>query len=163
MKVRHIENGDWNRIIEIQKQSYPVTLIESKGSLQAKEMTSTDTCFVVEIDEEVEGYLLAMPYMIGKSPSINSEERNDKNDGNLHIHDFCISASHKKNGYGRKIITDLISASSFKCFKSISVVSVMKSRYFWESMGLSIFEQKEPQTLSTYGKDAIYLSMELSQ
>ncbi|WP_340679937.1 GNAT family N-acetyltransferase [Paraglaciecola sp.] len=162
MKVRHIQDRDWNRIIEIQKQSYPVDLIESKGSLQAKEMTSTDTCFVVEIDNNIEGYLLAMPYTHGKSPSINSVEIFDKNSNNLHIHDFCISASHKKNGYGRKIIKDLISASSFKCFKSISVISVMKSQYFWESIGLSVVEPKEPQALSSYGNDAIYLSMKLT-
>jgi ribosomal protein S18 acetylase RimI-like enzyme len=163
MNIRNIEPNDWARIFEIQKNTYPKDLLESLDVLKAKATTSPTTCFILEVGDNIAGYLLSLPYELGQFPSLSSTDASPRIESNLHIHDLCIDLKYKNLGYGRKILSDFFSMPTVNNFHTVSVVSVMNSQNFWRKIGFSSLQNIKIQSLSTYGKDSIYLSMQLRQ
>ncbi|WP_102795773.1 GNAT family N-acetyltransferase [Bowmanella denitrificans] len=162
LAFRKLQGRDWPRIMQVQQLTYPDALLESQPALQAKQAVSPDTCFVVDVQGQVEGYLLALPYQLGKSPSLNDDRDMAAIFDNLHIHDFCLSPACRGQGMGRRIIQGLLSSPVLNRFRTASVVSVMNSRYFWESFGFSDYCNPCTPNLSSYGQEASYLSLDLS-
>lgn len=158
MVIRNINLTDWKHIMAVQASCYPNHLIETEFSLKTKQNISKETCFVIEIDNAIAGYLISHPCDKGVPPALNCELGSVDLGTHLHLHDFCISEKFRGYGYGGMVFRQLINSDFFRQFKSFSVVSVMNSQSFWEKMGF-IEEKTISIELKGYGEAARYLTL----
>ncbi|MFC5105137.1 hypothetical protein [Kibdelosporangium philippinense] len=63
VRIRPIGAADWAGIATLEHSVYaPKGLSEGQAVLESKANASPETCFVLTSDEQIAGYVLAMPY-----------------------------------------------------------------------------------------------------
>ncbi|AOT08334.1 GNAT family N-acetyltransferase [Pseudoalteromonas luteoviolacea] len=156
MKIRTIEEKDWNCILDIQEKSYQEVGIEDLAVLKSKNDASPDTCFVcVSNDGEIFGYVLAHPWCGVAPPKLFESLPYIENCDHLYLHDMAISPHSKGKGVGRALASKLIDVAKNKSMTKISLVAVQGSQTFWTRVGFK--EVKGVEVCSSYGEQAVLM------
>jgi ornithine decarboxylase len=162
-RVRAITETDWDAITEIEHATYaPLGLSEGRATLRAWAAESPDTCFVLELDQSVAGYLLALPFPTGHAPNLGRPERVDTDaafSGNLHLHDLALAAHMRGRGLSTQLLHRLETIAAARAFEHICLVSVGDTRQFWAAAGYR--ERPEVPIPASYGPHAVYMSKPL--
>jgi ornithine decarboxylase len=167
-RVRAITEADWDAIAEIEHAAYaPLGLSEGRDALRSWAALSPDTCFVLELDQRVAGYVLALPYPAGHAPRLGQPEDTDTADvadaagfsGNLHLHDLVLAADVRGRGLSRPLLRHLEAAAAVRMFEEVCLVSVGSSAGFWAAAGYR--ERREVAVAEAYGPQAVYMSKPL--
>lgn len=156
MNIKEIEETHWNRILEIQDESYQEIEPEELEVLQGKKEASPDTCFVCLSNcGAVLGYLLAHPWSGIEPPKLFEPLPSVETNEHLYLHDMAISPQSKGQGVGRAIVLKLFEIAQKKGIKKISLVAVQGSDSFWSRFG---FEKVHGvKVCSSYGKNAVLM------
>ncbi|ESP94681.1 GNAT family N-acetyltransferase [Pseudoalteromonas luteoviolacea] len=153
MIFKKIEEIHWNRIIEIQDESYREIGTEELDVLKSKNAASPDTCFVcVSKSGVVLGYLLAHPWRGTSPPKLFEPLPNITDCEYLYLHDMAISPQSKGQGIGRAAALKLIEVARNKGMNKVMLVAVQGSESFWATIGFQ--EVKGVSVCSSYGEKA---------
>jgi ornithine decarboxylase len=164
-RVRPIAEADWDAIAEIEHATYaPLGLSEGRAALRSWAALSPDTCFVLELDRRVAGYVLALPFPEGRAPSLGRPEDTDAADvadagslsGNLHLHDLVLAEDLRGRGLSRPLLRRLESVAATRMFEHVCLVSVGGSEGFWAANGYQA--HREVAVAESYGNQAVYMS-----
>jgi ornithine decarboxylase len=164
-RVRAITEADWDAIAEIERATYaPLDLSEGRAALRGWGAISPETCFVLELERRVVGYLLALPYPAGDAPSLGRPERTDATDvadagavsGNLHLHDLVLAEDVRGRGLSKLLVRRLEEVAATRMFAQICLVSVGGSENFWAAAGYAA--RREVPVAVSYGPQAVYMS-----
>ncbi|MEZ9197537.1 GNAT family N-acetyltransferase [Shewanella sp. 10N.286.54.B9] len=155
MKLRSIEASDWPSILEIQLECYPQIEPESLAVLQSKWLASPQSCFSLELNQQVVGYCLAHPWIINNPPTLEQELGSITASDTLYLHDIALSAKAQGKGAGRLILDRLKLFAVQDKYNSISLVAVQGADRYWQQQGFS--ERKIEKDLSGYPADACYM------
>lgn len=168
--IRRTEPHDWDAITEIESDTYlPLGLSEGRDALVSRGRLSPETCFVVEAERQVVGYLLALPcdpdtYPDLHQPDIASSNPTNLhpanlNPANLHLHDMAVAADFRRRGFGKRMLGRLVTEARRLGYEQISLVSVGGSDGFWSARGFR--SRPEVAVTSQYGPDARYMTLSL--
>ncbi|MGA5444333.1 GNAT family N-acetyltransferase [Streptomyces sp. BJ20] len=155
-RIRPVRAGDWPGIALVEAAAYAgSSLTEGRAALEAKGRASPDTCFVVDLDGDVAGYLLALPYPRFKYPPLARADEPAHDARNLHLHDLVVAHGHRGRGWGRGLL-DRLTAAARPRFEHISLVAVDGMAAFWAAHGY----QAHPRVRlpESYGENAVYMS-----
>jgi ornithine decarboxylase len=164
-RVRAITEADWDAVAEIEHATYaPLGLSEGREALRGWGAISPDTCFVLELERRVVGYLLALPYPAGDAPSLGRPERTDAAEvadagavsGNLHLHDLVLAKDVRGRGLSKLLVRRLETVAATRAFAQICLVSVGGSEDFWAAAGYTA--RREVAVADSYGPQAVYMS-----
>lgn len=164
-RVRAITAADWDAIAEIEQAAYaPLGLSEGREALRSWSALSPDTCFVLEVDQRVAGYVLALPFPAGHAPSLGRPEDTDAAQvadagefaGNLHLHDLVLAEDVRGRGLSRLLLHRLEAVAAARMFAGICLVSVGGSEGFWAAAGYRA--RREVPVPEAYGPQAVYMS-----
>jgi ornithine decarboxylase len=164
-RVRAAAETDWDAIAEIEHATYcGLGLSEGREALKGWAALSPDTCFVLELDRRVAGYLLALPYPPGHAPSLGRPERTDAVDvadagevsGNLHLHDLVLAEDVRGRGLSKLLLRRLEALATARMFERVCLVSVGGSEGFWLAAGYEV--HREVAVDESYGLQAVYMS-----
>jgi len=164
-RVRSITEDDWDAIAEIEHAAYGgLGLSEGREALRSWAALSPDTCFVLELDRRVAGYVLALPFPAGRAPSLGGPEEPDAAEvadagavsGNLHLHDLVLAEDVRGRGLSRPLLHRLESVAAARMFEHIGLVSVGGSAGFWAASGYAA--QPEVAVQESYGGQSVYMS-----
>ena len=164
-RVRAVAETDWDAIAEIEHATYAgLGLSEGREALRGWAALSADTCFVLELDRRVAGYLLALPYPPGDSPSLGRPERTDTTrvaeadavSGNLHLHDLVLAEDVRGRGLSKLLLRRLDAVATARMFERVCLVSVGGSEGFWAAAGYEA--HREVAVEASYGPLAVYMS-----
>jgi len=156
MIIKEIENIHWNRILEIQDQSYQEIGTEELEVLKGKKEASPDTCFVCLSDNgEVEGYLLAHPWGGISPPKLFEPLPDVEGCEYLYLHDMAMSPQSKGKGLGRATAIKLFEVAQNKGINRVNLVAVQGSESFWTRMGFQ--EVTDVNVCSSYGENAVLM------
>lgn len=155
MKLRSIEASDWPSILEIQLECYPQIEPESLAVLQSKWLASPQSCFSLELNQQVVGYCLAHPWIINNPPTLEQELESNTASDTLYLHDIALSAKAQGKGAGRLILEQLMQFAQSHEFSTISLVAVQGADRYWQQQGFTV--QKIDKDLSGYPADACYM------
>ncbi|HEX4788613.1 MAG TPA: type III PLP-dependent enzyme [Actinospica sp.] len=164
-RVRTIAEADWDAIAEIEHATYAeLGLSEGREALRSWATLSPETCFVLEIDRRVAGYVLALPYPAGHAPSLGRPQDTDTADvadagavsGNLHLHDLTLAADVRGRGLSRLLLGRLEAVAAARMFEHICLVSVGGNEGFWASAGYTA--RREIAVAESYGAGSVYMS-----
>ena len=164
-RVRAITEADWDAIAEIEQATYaPHGLSEGREALRGWGALSPDTCFVLELDRRVVGYLLALPYPAGDAPNLGRPERTDATEvadagtvsGNMHLHDMALAPEVRGRGLSKLLVRRLEAIAAARMFAQTCLVSVGGSEGFWAANGYTA--RPEVTVADSYGPQAVYMS-----
>ena len=161
-RVRSIAEADWDAIAEIEHAAYArLGLSEGREALRSWATLSPDTCFVLELDRRVAGYLLALPFPAGSTPSLGRPDSVSANDlsANLHLHDIVLAEDVRGRGLSKMLLRRLEAVAAARMFEHVSLVSVGGSLGFWAAAGFTA--HPEVAVTETYGAQAMYMSRQV--
>lgn len=121
-------------------------------------------CFMLEVGDAAQGYVLSHPWLEGSPPALNTKL------GMLpamadtwYIHDLALLPETRGSGAGGNIVPKLADIARREGFRSMSLVSVNGSQGFWARQGFSArMDARLARKLSSYGEDAVYMQHALS-
>ncbi|MFD9721261.1 GNAT family N-acetyltransferase [Streptomyces sp. NPDC059076] len=135
-------------------------LCEGRAALRSRADASPGTCFVLEIDGEPAGYLLALPYPAGRYPDLEQPEESTFSSRNLHLHDIVIAPAHRRLGRASHLVAHLYRTALSQGYEQMSLVAVGGSEPFWSARGFTVDPSAE--ACDTYQAGAVYMSRSIT-
>lgn len=160
MKIIQASTADVEAILTIQQECYPVDLIETAESFAAKIVNSKGYCFIAKDKQQTLGYLITLPWVLGKPFPIDSSRVNSPSKINcLYIHDLAVGIKARSMGAGRRLLEHVFKLSSKNQFNSVALVAIEGADSYWQRLGFTpvIRTPELDKALSQYGSDAVYM------
>jgi GNAT superfamily N-acetyltransferase len=157
IRVRPVREGDWPHIAALEADAYAnCSLSEGQAALESKGRASPGTCFVLDLDGRIAGYLLALPYPRFRYPDLAQTDEPVRQTRNLHLHDMVVAEDQRGRGWGGTLFGRL-TAVARPAYEHISLIAVGGMAPFWAARGYRAHpEIRLPQN---YGDDAVYMSL----
>lgn len=100
IRIRLLADRDWDTVVALEAAAYAEDgLSEGREALESRGRASPQTCFVLEHEEQVVGYLLTLPYPLFESPDLSRAEESGFHSRNLHAHDLVIAKEYRGRGW----------------------------------------------------------------
>lgn len=159
--IRRIRDEDWGEIVALEAGAYtPLGLSEGRAALESKVRASPATCFALDVERGLAGYLLALPYPASEVPELSRREEVAFRSRNLHLHDLVIAEDLRGAGLGKRLLRHLTLRARTQGYEQISLVAVGSSRTFWSANGFA--ERRGAVNPEGYGPGSVYMSMALT-
>ena len=156
MKIKEIEEDNWDGILEIQDEAYHEVGPEKLNVLKSKQSVSPETCFVCVSEQgDILGYLLAHPWNGSEPPKLFEPLPDIGNSDSLYLHDMAVSLPSKGQGVGRSMMAKLIKVAELKGFKIITLVAIQGADSFWSLLGFKAISGAN--ICSNYGENAVLM------
>jgi ribosomal protein S18 acetylase RimI-like enzyme len=158
--IRPIEECDWPTIADLEKRAYtPLGLCEGSAALQSRADVSPGTCFVLDDDGVVAGYLVALPYPRFQFPELSKTEAGwapEHRPANLHLHDLVVGEEFRGRGWAGRLAGHLTAVALSLRFETISLVAVGGSDRWWRTLGFQGHPEVAPP--AGYGPGPVVMS-----
>ncbi|WP_030239555.1 GNAT family N-acetyltransferase [Streptomyces sp. NRRL S-350] len=170
IRIRLLREDDWDGVVALEERAYAASgLSEGREALQSRHRASPDTCFVLDHAGGLGGYLLALPYPLGRCPDLSRSE-DEEGDGekrggggarptNLHAHDLVISEDLRGRGLSHRLLRHLEDTARAAGHRTVSLVAVRGSHVLWAPLGYRA--RPEIELPASYGSRAVYMAMPL--
>ncbi|MFF9175269.1 GNAT family N-acetyltransferase [Streptomyces sp. NPDC014793] len=153
--IRGITEADWPQVAALEAGAYADTsLTEGEAGLRSR--ASAGTCFVLDLDGRLAGYVLALPYPMFRYPDLTRPERVAHRSPNLHLHDLVIGAPLRRRGLGSRLVRHLTHAAGARGYRTMSLIAVAGKEPFWRANGYR--PHPGARLPAGYGGDAVYMS-----
>ncbi|TCO47353.1 GNAT family N-acetyltransferase [Actinocrispum wychmicini] len=158
--IRQIRRDDWDGIVQLESRTYSEkALSEGRAALESRARSSPATCFVLDVDEQLAGYVLALPYPMFRCPDLTEVEQRPFDSRNLHLHDLVIADRFRGGGLASQLLGHLTDTARSNRYERMSLVAVAGSDAFWSANGFRA--HSEVPLPRGYGDDAVYMSRSL--
>ncbi|MFJ9544237.1 GNAT family N-acetyltransferase [Streptomyces sp. NPDC101225] len=159
LRVRPVRAGDWPDVAALEADAYASRgLSEGRAALESKGRASPGTCFVLDLDGRVAGYLLALPYPRFRYPDLARTDEPVHRSRNLHLHDVVVAQDLRGRGWGDRLLGRL-TAVARPAYAHVSLVAVGGMAPFWAARGYRA--HPEVRLPRSYGDGAVYMSLTL--
>jgi GNAT superfamily N-acetyltransferase len=157
-EIRVLQEQDWPRIHALEAAAYAgLGLSEGEAALRSRAAASPATNLVVVADGTVVGYLLTLPYPVGRFPDLTRDEAEVFDErANLHLHDIVIDRQYQVRGLPERLLEAISRTAAELGFEQLSMVSLRRSRRRWTRMGF--VEHPAVPVPDYYGEGAGYLT-----
>ncbi|MFD7104287.1 GNAT family N-acetyltransferase [Streptomyces celluloflavus] len=156
VRIRHISDGDWGGIVALESRTYAALgLSEERAALESRVHASPSTCFVLELGQQLAGYLLALPYPAFRYPDLIRTEETVFPSRNLHLHDLVIAENLRGRGLAQHLLHHVTATAGAQGYEQISLVAVAGSAAFWAANGFVAHDEAVPA--ESYGANAVYM------
>ncbi|MGQ4488630.1 GNAT family N-acetyltransferase [Streptomyces sp. SAS_281] len=160
--IRPLREEDWGEVVALERRAYAVSgLSEGEEALRSRHHASPSTCFALEYQGVFGGYLLALPYPLGRCPDLRLLENVRQAGTNLHLHDLVIAERLRGRGLAPRMLRHLEAAGRAAGFRTLSLVAVHGTQGKWAALGY----QARPGTPlpASYGPDAVPMARRLDE
>ncbi|MFJ8308725.1 MULTISPECIES: GNAT family N-acetyltransferase [unclassified Streptomyces] len=158
IRIRPLAESDWDTIVALEAGAYAQDGL-SEGREALKSRHAPGTCFVMEYEGRVGGYLLALPYPPFSCPDLSRAEGSGFRSRNLHAHDLVIAKELRGRGLGPRLLGHLLDEARELGFERISMVAVRGADVLWAPLGYRA--HPEVELPAGYGTNAVYMSREV--
>jgi GNAT superfamily N-acetyltransferase len=157
VRIRHIREDDWDGIVALEAGAYTDSaLSEERAALESRARASPATCFVLDFEQRMAGYVLALPYPRFQYPDLSRMEEVAFRSRNLHLHDLVIAEGFRGRGLAKQLLQHLTATAGSRSYERISLIAVGGSETFWSANGFNA--HREVELSKGYGADAVYMS-----
>jgi ornithine decarboxylase len=156
MLIRPLVESDWSRVAAIEAATYR-DLGLSEGPAALRSRAGAGTSFVLEADEVVVGYVLALPYPYGRIPDLAAPGPIPARVADLHLHDMAVAAEYRRAGLGTRLACHLLTVARDLGYERVSLVALDGRAAFWGRQRFA--RQPSVPAPDGYGPGATYLSL----
>lgn len=159
--IRHISESDWVDIVALEADAYTESnLSEEPTALKSRARISPTTCFVLESERQIVGYVLALPYPLFSYPDLARSEEVVHHSRNLHLHDLVIAKPFRRRGLAKLLLHELTAMARSETHDQISLIAAGGSDTFWLMNGFR--PRHDVKLPRSYGPQAVYMSKAVS-
>jgi len=161
IKIRGANEHDMDRILEIQSKCFRPGYHESRDSLFSKIKSSSDTCIIAVVGNEIAGYFFSVPTDFYEPLVFNSTQHilNSTPDC-LYLHDLSVDPKFRGMGIGSILLERLHEKAKEKSLNKLSLIAIDGLVPYWSKNGFSVvtvIPQKLSDCLQSYGKSCTYM------
>ncbi|MFJ2650296.1 GNAT family N-acetyltransferase [Streptomyces sp. NPDC087420] len=160
VRIRPVSEGDWGGIVALESGAYAALgLSEERSALESRVRASPGTCFVIDAEQQLAGYVLALPYPEHGYPDLTRAEETVAvrvPHPNLHLHDLVIDEGLRGRGLAKTLLHHLLATARAEGYEQISLIAVNGSDTFWAANGFTARHGVAPT--ESYGPGAVYMS-----
>lgn len=153
--------GDLRHILDIQTHCYEEQFHETLTVLEAKLELSPESCWVVEGDAALKGYLFAHPWFSAAPPAWNEVLSHLPDTADcFYLHDLAVAPNARGQGVAEALIKAARQEARRMGFTLAALTAVQGSVPFWNKQGFKPCDNKVgsgEQHLKTYGDDAAFM------
>lgn len=158
VRIRPIAERDWADLTALERAAYAALgLSEDQEALASRVLASPGTCFALDADGRLAGYLLSLPYPRFRYPDLARGEQARHRSSNLHLHDLVVAEPLRGRGLATRLVRHLLATAAEGGYRRVSLVAVAGSDAFWSARGFT--PEAVPPT--AYGPGAVYMSRPL--
>lgn len=158
-----MQEGDLDGVVAVAAVAFP-DHFEDRACFAERLALFAQGCFVLTADAQVQGYLIAYPWLLGSIPSLNGllHQLPDARDA-LYLHDLALLPAVCGKGHTRPIVERLVDEARQSGVRAIALVSVNGTVPFWQGLGFLPVTDDPVITakLATYGPDAAYMQRQI--
>ncbi|MFI6157144.1 GNAT family N-acetyltransferase [Kitasatospora sp. NPDC051170] len=155
--IRLLTDGDWPAVVALEHDAYAADgLSEGEEALRSRASGSPGTCFVLERDGVVHGYLLSLPYPPLRCPDLTRPEKEAFASENLHVHDLVIAEELRGKEVALGFMRHFQREAGAQGYRTISMVAVRGADILLRLLGYR--SHREVEVPSCYGRRAVYMS-----
>ncbi|NEC66796.1 GNAT family N-acetyltransferase [Streptomyces sp. SID9727] len=161
-KIRPLREEDWDEVVALERRAYAASgLSEGEEALRSRHRASPSTCFALEYEGALAGYLLALPYPLGSCPDLSLLEQAGPAATNLHAHDLVIAEWARGRGLASRMLRHLEAAGRASGYRTLSLVAVHGTEEKWAALGY----RARPGTPlpASYGPNAVPMARRLDE
>ena len=161
IKIRGANEHDMDRILEIQSKCFRQGYHESRDSLFSKIKSSSDTCIIAVVGNEIAGYFFSVPTDFYEPLVFNSTQHilNSTPDC-LYLHNLSVDPKFRGMGIGSILLERLHEKAKEKSLNKLSLIAIDGLVPYWSKNGFSVvtvIPQKLSDCLQSYGKSCTYM------
>ncbi|MFE7189651.1 GNAT family N-acetyltransferase [Kitasatospora sp. NPDC057541] len=157
LRIRRLTDEDWDAVVALEHDAYAADgLSEGREALQSRAVGSPETCFVLEQDGTVRGYLLSLPYPPLRCPDLAGPESAAFESSNLHVHDLVIAEDLRGREVALEFMRYFRARAQELGFERISMVAVRGADILLRLLGYRA--HREVAVPASYGRRAVYMS-----
>lgn len=164
--VRTMTTADLPAVLGLQAQCYDDRFHESQSVLAAKLALSPQTCWVVESESGLQGYLFAHPWQSLTPPSWNAVlDVLPAAPDCFYLHDLAVNPNSRGKGIGEALIQAARKQAAYWNLANAALTAVQGSSPFWARHGFKVVLHESGQHdehLMTYGADAAFMTADWS-
>jgi GNAT superfamily N-acetyltransferase len=157
-RLRPVTDRDWPDIVELESRIYSAKGVSEDPDVLRTRMNPA-TSYVLAVDDEIAGYLLALPYPERHSPDLARAETAVHISSNLHLHDLAIAPGRRRGGLGARMVRHLLGEAATQGYRTVSLVALAEAAAFWVAQGFRPRPDVSPPP--AYGPAATYLTRPL--
>jgi ornithine decarboxylase len=156
-RIRAVADADWPHVAALEADTYAgSSLSEGQAALESRGRASPGTCFVLDLDDRIAGYVLSLPYPMYRYPDLTRPEELAFNSPNLHLHDLVVAERLRGRGLGQRLLRHLTDVAAARRYERISLVAIDGMEGFWRTHGYRTHH--EVRVPPGYGTNAVYMS-----
>ncbi|MEV7600818.1 GNAT family N-acetyltransferase [Kitasatospora sp. NPDC089797] len=157
LRIRLLADGDWDAVVALEHDAYAADgLSEGREALQSRARSSPGTCFVLEQQGVVRGYLLSLPYPPLRCPDLSRPEDTAYASDNLHVHDLVIAEELRGREVALEFMRHFRARAEELGYGRISMVAVRGADILLRLLGYRA--HREVAVPECYGRRAVYMS-----
>ncbi|MFB7494403.1 GNAT family N-acetyltransferase [Streptomyces sp. NPDC056161] len=157
LRIRTVADADWPQVAALEADAYAgSSLTEGQAALESRGRISPGTCFVLDLDGRIAGYVLALPYPMFRYPDLSRPEELTFHTRNLHLHDIVVAGPLRGRGLGLRLLRHLTEVAATRRYERISLVAIDGMEGFWRAHGYR--PHPEVHVPPGYGTNAVYMS-----
>lgn len=135
MSVSTLSVTDVKQLMLVQQNCYSEDLVESATVMAHRISAFTQTCWGYFIDQQMAGYLLAYPSVLGSITPLAAAFPLYQNTNCLYLHDMAISSDFR----GQSLAPALLAHASMEAKKlgleALALVAVQGAEGYWAKQG----------------------------
>ena len=137
MEIRLITRAELPQVLRIQKESYPLPLIESEDSFARKVTLFPEGCLGGFEGQRLVAYLFTHPWISGAIVTLNDGMTGAPHEANcLYIHDLAVLRPWRGRGVAHALLKRAAQVARSREYETIALVAVNETESFWERYGL---------------------------
>lgn len=133
LSIRCTKINEYKEIYNLKKQNHHDD--EKEENFISKIDSNYEGCLVADLDGVV-GYIISLPYFIGKPYPKNKLFKKEKETNCRLIYDLCVSEDFRRKNIGSELVKNLLKNKNYNIF---GLVCDVDCNDFWKKLGFREF------------------------
>lgn len=135
MSVFTLSAVDVPQLMLVQQNCYSEELVESAAVMTERIDAFSQTCWGYFIDQQMAGYLLAYPSVLGSITPLAAAFPLYKNANCLYLHDMAISSAFRGQSLAPKLLKHATAEAEKMGLQALALVAVQGAEAYWAKQG----------------------------
>jgi GNAT superfamily N-acetyltransferase len=153
MSVSTLSVTDVPQLMLVQQNCYSEELVESATVMTHRVSEFFQTCWGYFVDDQLAGYLLAYPSMLGRITPLAAAFPLYQNPDCLYLHDMAISRDFRGQSLAPALLAHATNEAKKLGLGALALVAVQGAEGYWAKQGfakLTPVSAEQQATLDTY-------------
>ncbi|WP_127023380.1 GNAT family N-acetyltransferase [Rheinheimera mangrovi] len=135
MSVFTLSACDVPQLMQVQQNCYSEELVESAAVMSERVSAFTQTCWGYFVDQQMAGYLLAYPSVLGSITPLAAPFPQYQNTNCLYLHDMAISSDFRGQALAPALLANASTEAKKLGLEALALVAVQGAEGYWAKQG----------------------------